>query len=189
MEGEIEYFFMSTFTKVGLIVLAVFILSSCASSYQSTIVGGDYDKNKNITIYFVLPLGSVELPGEWTKKNYLASSHQQYFLNKDSTLISIAFLSADKFSFYKPELKGFELIDAYYNWESEYFKEAFKYEIEKLEENKDKQYIIWRVFSDNSDNVFFFGNKNEIVNSYSIQVTKMSKTESVDFLKKLFVKE
>ncbi len=187
--GMNRIFYINTFSKVGLIVSAIFIVSSCASTYQSTIVGGDYDKNKNVTSYFVLPLGSVELPGEWVKKNYLESSHQQYFLNKDSTLISIAFLNADRFSFYKPELKGFDLIETYFNWESEYFKEAYKYEIEKLEENKEKQYIIWRVFGDNSDNIFFFGNKNEIVNSYSIQVTKMSKTESVDFVKKLFVKE
>ena len=46
------------------------LVSSCMSlgnTTQSTIVGGEYKADKNITEYFVMPYGEVSLPGKWSE--------------------------------------------------------------------------------------------------------------------------
>ena len=71
-------------TAALLFLSILILLTGCGSSKQatSTLVGGDYDAAKNVTEYFVIPYGSVSLPGKWEKGKYDQSSRQQFFLNE-----------------------------------------------------------------------------------------------------------
>jgi len=52
----------------------------CASQKVNVIEGYDYKEKDNQTSYFVLPYGSVSIPGKWNKDHYNSVSHQQFFI-------------------------------------------------------------------------------------------------------------
>ena len=94
--NKIKYLF-------GLLLVSV-LVSSCMSlgnAAQSTIVGGEYKADKNITEYFVMPYGEVSLPGKWEKWQYVSNARQQFFKNADSVTIAISFGPANKYEFNK----------------------------------------------------------------------------------------
>jgi len=54
-----------------LIALNLLILASCATQRVSTATGGEYNKDKNRTEYFVFPFGTTSISGKWTKTDYI----------------------------------------------------------------------------------------------------------------------
>jgi hypothetical protein len=87
-------------------ILTVAFLTNCApTGYISTTSGCKFDENKNQTHYFVLPLGTVFLPGKWEKTAYNKAANQQFFLNKDSIGIAIGFTRSDGYEFNRKGLK------------------------------------------------------------------------------------
>ncbi|MDL2297364.1 hypothetical protein LJC68_10015, partial [Bacteroidales bacterium OttesenSCG-928-B11] len=168
-------------------------LSACKTQYVSTIVGGDYDKSKNQTDYFVLPYGSVSIPGKWEKTNYNSVSRQQFFQNTDSIIIAVSFGPCNKYEFNRDNSKkGFDFVTAFYEWDSEYFESNYRLNREKIESNEKENFIIWRVFGENNniywDTYFLFGEKNGYANSFSIMKTdKWTKEEKMYFLKKIYL--
>ena len=89
----------------------IVLISSCASQASSTIVGSNYDAKNDVTTYFVIPYGSVDLPGKWEKGTYYSTARQQYFTNLDSVTISISFGPWNKYEFNVtiPHLTHFEI--------------------------------------------------------------------------------
>ena len=92
------------------------VLCGCASQRAvSTIVSIDYDAKKDITSYMVLPYGSVDIPGKWTKGGYNSSSKQQFFMNNDSISIAVGLGAVDKYEFnYNGKLNGLAFLNAFY---------------------------------------------------------------------------
>lgn len=168
-------------------LLLAILLASCGSSNKvSTIVGGDYDPKKDVTDYFVFPLGRVSLPGKWDKTDYLASAHQQFFTNQDSIPIAIAFGPYDKYEFNdNKSLKGNDFVKAFYDWESDYYvSDEIKSEI--LETDTAKQYIIFRFYGPLVNSYFLVREKNGAVSNFSVHATdKWSEREKIQFLKSL----
>ena len=178
----------------GFIVLSIAcLLGSCSSSrYMSTIVGGEYDEKKDVTDYFVLPLGQVALPGKWEKTSYNQVSKQQFFENQDSISVAIAFGLVNKFEFNGDgSLKGFDFVEAYYKWEAEY-QESFGLKSQIFESDKTKNYMIYRFYGkyndDNVDTYYIVSANDGRFSSYAIyRADKWSESEKIQFLKNLLL--
>ena len=173
----------------GIILFAAVVsFISCGSAKQatSTIVGGDYDAKKNTTEYFVFPYGQVSIPGKWEKTSYNSVSRQQFFRNDESVNIAVSFGPYDKYEFNKDgSLKGYEFVEAFYEWESKYFV-SNGLECKILETDKGNKHILYRVFGDKFDTYFLICEKNGFVSNFSINATdKWTEQQKVDFLKSL----
>ncbi len=71
-----------------------------------------------------MPYGTVTIPGKWDKGHQNSISHQQFFTNKDSVKIAIAFGSIKNYEFNLTGAKtGFSFVKAFYEWDSKYFVE------------------------------------------------------------------
>ncbi|MCD4819612.1 MAG: hypothetical protein K8S23_13065 [Candidatus Cloacimonetes bacterium] len=134
------------FWKQYLLLIIVFIVASCATNKTCTIVGYDYDDKTDKTDYFVVPYGTVSIPGKWNKSNYNSSSRQQFFNNTDSVTISLSLDSCNEFEFNANKtITGFEFVKSYYEWDSQFFIENFGLINKLLEQDPEKNYIIWRL--------------------------------------------
>ena len=173
----------------------ILILTGCASQRVSTIVGCDYDESKNQTDYFVLPFGSVSIPGKWEKTNYNNVSGQQFFTNKDSIRIAIAFNRFDKYEFNADGTKnGYEFVKAFYDWDSQFFVDSYGLQRRVLENDSIYNYILYQIYGLTNgakfDTYFLVGEKNGNVNNLSIITTdKWTNDNKIDFLKRLYIKE
>ena len=170
------------------LLCAVAMMAGCISSYTSTIVGGEYDAKKNATDYFVLPYGQVSIPDKWEKWGYNQSGRQQFFINKDSVIVAVAFGRTDKYEFNKDgALKGLDFLMAFYEWEADYFK-SHGYENQFIETDTANQYIIYRFYSKTANTYFLVGVKsNGNVSNYSINHTdKWTEEKKLLFLKNLY---
>ena len=158
----------------GLLLISV-LVSSCMSlgnAAQSTIVGGEYKADKNITEYFVMP-----------------NARQQFFKNEDSVIIAIAFGPANKYEFNRNGLlKEYDFVKAYYDWESDYFVKL-GYEAKIIETDQSNNYIIWRLWGQKYDTYFLFGERNGRVSNYSVHIAdKWTEEEKLKFLKSIYLK-
>ena len=176
-----------------LFLITLMLLTSCVTQRISTIVGCDYDEKKNQTDYFVIPYGSVSIPGEWSRTIYNQISKQQFFKNSDSIIVAIAFGPCNRYEFNATDSKkGFEFVEAFYEWEAEFYVNNYHLHQEKIESNEKDNYIIWRVFGENNDRYwdtyFLFGERNGFASNFSIMKTnKWTEEEKVTFLKNLYV--
>ena len=168
------------------------LLTGCGSSKQATsttvIEGGDYDAAKNVTEYFVFPYGSVSLPGKWDKGKYDQSNRQQFFRNEESVIVAIAFAPSNKYEFNKDgSLKGHDFVEAFYKWESDYYKPA-GFECTILENDSATPYLLFKIVGDDVNSVFLFGEKDGGVSNFSVQTTdKWTEAQKIQFLKTLFL--
>lgn len=191
MEIIIMFKSKSYFFYLAFILIALFV--SCATQHVSTISGYDFDKDKNQTNYFIFPFGSVSIPDKWEKSSYNETSKQQFFKNSDSITIAIAFGSCNKFEFNSDNSKsGFEFIEAYYEWDSQYFITKHGLNSELKEIDSLNNFIIWRLRglfnSKKVDHYFLFGEKNCFVSNFSVLTTnKWSENQKIDFLKRIYL--
>lgn len=168
------------------------LVSSCMSlgnTTQSTIVGGEYKADKNITEYFVLPYGNVSLPGKWEKWQYDSNSRQQFFKNEDSVIVAISFGPVNRYEFNRDgTLRGYDFVKAYYDWESDYFVKL-GLQAKMVESDQQNNYIICRFWGEKFDTYFLFGERNSNACNYSIHsAKKWTEDEKVQFLKGLYLK-
>ncbi|MBP5501082.1 MAG: hypothetical protein J6Y05_10315 [Bacteroidales bacterium] len=176
--------------KYFFYVILAILLASCSSSNRiSTLVGGEYDPKKDVTDYFVFPLGEVSLPGKWEKTNFFEPANQQFFMNQDSIPIAIGFTTADKYEFNADKsLKGNDFVKALYDWDSGYWTTG-ELKSEILETDSTKQYIIYKLYGPKVNTYVLIREKNGSVSNFSIHVTdKWTEREKIQFLKSL-VKE
>jgi len=185
----IKSHYIKTVLKTFLLLPLLAIMSSCGSPrYVSTLVGGEYNADKDVTEYFVIPFGQVSLPGKWEKDNYVSNSRHQFFHNQDSVIIAIAFTNSSGYEFNsKGLLKGYDFVKAYYEWESEYFS-SLGLEAKIIESDQSKAYIVWRVYGQDFDTYFLIGERNGRVSNYSVNATyKWTVDEKVQFLKGIYL--
>jgi len=178
-------------------IIVILLISSCATNHgtTTTIVGGEYDETKDETSYFVFPYGSASVPGEWIKTSYNHVSKQQFFRNNDSVYISIAFNPYNKFEFnLDGSKKGYDFVEAYYEWDSKYFVETFGLKRLKIESDTAKNYMMFKIFgkadSTNFNTYFLAGVEEGKVSHFTISATDLwSEEKKIDFLKVLYSKE
>jgi len=169
------------------------LLTNCATQRTSTIVGGDYNEPKNETDYFVVPYGSVTLPGKWEQTNYNTISRQQFFRNQDSVIIAIAFGRFDNLEFnMNGSQTGYNFVKAYYEWDSKYFVDSYGLKRQPLESDSTNNFMVYKIFGQieggEFDTYFLIGEKNGNVSNFSVSVTdKWTESEKIRFLKNLFL--
>ncbi len=173
--------------KSLIFAIVAMLIVSCASNKTSVLVGGDYNKERNETDYFVIPYGSVSLPGKWVKSNYVQSSKQQFFVNKDTVTVAVSFGKTDKFEFNRNNAKkGYDFVEAYYKWEYDYFTKS-GLNVHRIESDKSKKYLIFRIYGSKVDTYFLIGVKNKCTSNFSVNTSKWAEKEKVEFLKNLFL--
>jgi hypothetical protein len=181
--------------KIHLSIIMIVFLTSCATQKVSTIVGCDYNEKINQTDYFVLPYGTVSIPGKWEKTNYNSISHQQFFKNADSVIITVVFGPYDKYEFNADKSKkGIDFALAYYEWDSKYFVETHGLKRDFIEKDTVRNFVIYRIYGETEkgkfDSYFLVGEKNGFVSNFSVMETdKWTENYKIDFLKRLYVTE
>lgn len=178
-----------TIRRNVFLVIALLCLNACFSQTLSTLASVQYNSKTNTTAYNVLPLGLVYLPGEWKKEKYNPVSGQQWFMNKDTVLISIALTPCNKFEFSKKSLKDFAFVKTYYEWDSKYLAEKHHLSRSVLVSDSIHQYIIWRLSGDHYDDYFLFGNKDCKVHNYSLPSHGWTEEQKIKFLQDLYLKQ
>lgn len=182
--------------KLNLIlpfIILGLLLTSCGTTNTSVITGSDFNENTNTTNYFVLPYGSVDIPGKWNKAHYNSVSNQQFFVNNDSIEIAVSFNRYDKIEFNADgSKKGFECVKGFYEWDSQYMVETYGLKRELIESDSSKLYLIFRIFGESGAKVynsyFLIGEKSGNISNMSISHTKKwDEDEKTSFLKKLFL--
>jgi hypothetical protein len=179
--------------KTGLFIFLVLALAGCVMQQQSvsTITGGEYNKEKDQTDYFVLPYGSVSIPGKWEKTRI--AGHQQIFKNKDSVELLIGFAPCNKYEFNtNGALKGYKFVKAFYEWDSKYLVDKYGLERRVMESDSMNNYIVYRLFGKvgqvNLDTYFLLGEKNGNSSNFSITITdKWTEETKIAFLRNLFL--
>ena len=181
--------------KLSLFFTLIIVLTNCASKQSTTIVGDKYIESKNHTEYFIFPYGSVTIPGKWEKSNYNNSSKQQFFTNQDSVFLAITFAKDDKYEFNKDVLhKGFDFVNAFYEWDSQYFIDTFGLERKQLESDTINHYMVYKIYGEREekkyDTYFLVGEKNRSVSVFTISTTdKWTENEKIVFLRTLFLNQ
>jgi hypothetical protein len=180
---------------LNLCVISFIILAGCVSQRVTTVVGCTYNESKNQTDYFVIPFGSVSIPGKWDKSNYNSMSGQQFFKNNDSISIAIAFTGYDKYEFNRDgKKKGFDFVSAYYEWDSKYFVDSYGLNRKVVISDSVNNFILYQLYGTikgaKFDTYFLIGEKNGFVKNFSISITnKWAEEAKVQFLKGLYIKE
>jgi hypothetical protein len=178
-----------SFTAFFLLLLAGCVTQRTSTS---TITTSEYDPARNETSYLVVPLGSAYIPGKWTKTHFNTVSNQQFFTNKDTIILALAFTPCTGYEFNTTgSKKGFDFVKAFYEWDSKYFvDQGLKRSV--LETDSTNKFMIYRIYSESKgsliDTYFLAGEKNGSASNFSITVTdKWTNDEKVAFLKKLFL--
>ena len=129
--------------------------------------------------------GEVKIPGKWEQLNKMDDSGQTYLRNKEGVIIAIAQNPKKAYPFYKSNVSDFENVTLFYTWDSDYYKEN-KFKTDKIKENTELEYIIWKYNDKKLDNVFLFGSsKNNFLNLL-LYTTNWKEEEKIIFLENLF---
>lgn len=138
----------------------------------------DYSKVKTSS-------GEVKIPGNWNQLNSIDDSGQTYLKNKEGVIIAIAQNPKKAYSFFKSNKSNFENVKEFYKWDSDYRKENH-FKTEKIKENPELEYIIWKYNDTKLDNVFLFGSsKNNFLNLL-VYTNIWSENEIIIFLENLY---
>jgi hypothetical protein len=129
--------------------------------------------------------GEVKIPGNWEQLNKMNDSGQTYLKNKDGVIIAIAQNPKKSYSFYKSNVSDFENVKLFYTWDSDYYKEN-KFKTEKIKENIELEYIIWKYNDKKGDNVFLFGSLKSNFLNLLVYTNNWSEDEKIIFLENLF---
>ncbi|SEF69473.1 hypothetical protein SAMN05421847_0655 [Halpernia humi] len=129
--------------------------------------------------------GNVKIPGKWEKLNKSDDSGQIFFKNKEGIIIAIAKNPKNAYPFYQKEKSDFENVQEFYKWDSDYIK-SNNIDTEKLKENSEKKYIIWKYNDKKSDNVFLLGSvANNFINLL-IYTDIWPEDKKIEFLENLY---
>lgn len=130
--------------------------------------------------------GEVKVPGSWELLNKMDDSGQTYLKNKDGIIIAIAQNPKKAYPFFNSNASDFENVKLFYTWDSEYYKEN-KFKTEKIKENTELEYIIWKYNDKKIDNVFLFGSSKTNFLNLLVYTNNWSEDEKIIFLENLFV--
>nr|WP_315151629.1 hypothetical protein [uncultured Flavobacterium sp.] len=129
--------------------------------------------------------GDVKVPGKWEQLNTVDDSGQTYLKNKDGVIIAIAQNPKKAYPFFKSNESDFESVKSFYVWDSNFYKEN-NFKTEKIKENVESEYIIWKYNDKKLDNVFLFGSaKNNFLNLL-VYTNNWTEDEKIIFLENLY---
>ena len=168
-----------------LIVMLIGINLSCSSSKTSVVTADSYDKTKDQTTLGIIPYGNISMNGKWTKTSYNEVSQQHFFMNDEGTSIAITKAPKERYPFYIKNLTDYNFIEKFYQREFEHYSKQ-DIEIDKIETDKQKNYIIWKATGNNINTTFLYGAKNNLAYNFSVMKGNWSDEKKIEFLKKIF---
>ena len=170
-----------------LITFCLFINKSFSQGKVSMLVGSQYYPQKDSTNYMCLPYASVNIPGKWERTSYNQIANQQFFKNDANTLISLAFSFTNRFEFNQDGAKeDIDFAYAYYEWDTQFHIAENNYNRQFLECDSLNNYVIYELYKENSDTIYFrVGTYNhKIAYIYSINKTnEITETQCINLLK------
>ena len=175
--------------KYLLFILVSLSLVCCNSQKKSssTLYSDKYEADKDQTWIMIFPYGQIYVPGKWTRKEYISNTRQYFYANADSVQFGVALNPIDKFEFYKKEMTPYEFVKAYYDWDASFLKQQTGGELALIQENKDKNYIIWslkkapKIYS-----YFLFGIKNKVAYNLYISTDKWEEAKVFPLLETIY---
>lgn len=129
--------------------------------------------------------GDIKIPGNWEQLNSINDSGQTYLKNSEGVIIAIAQNPKKAYSFFKSSKSGFENVKLFYIWDSDYIKEN-KYKTDKIKENAESEYIIWKYNDGKLDNVFLFGSAKDNFLNLLVYSNIWDEDKKVLFLENLY---
>src|SRR5690606_824847 len=144
-----------------MVLLAVLFLSCASNKNTSSVLYSDnYDKNKDETSVMIFPYGQVTIPGKWRQTRYSPISGQYFFSRGDATQFAVALQPWDQYEFSQdnPEVNRENFVRKFYEWDGSYLKEGTKGQLRIIDENKEKNYLLWSLKKgDGSNDYFLYG--------------------------------
>jgi hypothetical protein len=129
--------------------------------------------------------GEVKIPGIWEQLNTAEDSGQTYLKNKEGIIIAVAQNPKNAYSFFKSTASNFVNVKLFYEWDSDFRKEN-NFKTDKIKENKQEEYIIWKYNDGKEDNVFLFGSiKNTFLNVL-VYTSIWNEAEKILFLENVY---
>lgn len=130
-------------------------------------------------------VGEVKIPGNWKQLNKMDDSGQIYLKNEEEIIIAVAQNPKKSYSFFKSSASDFENVKLFYIWDSDYYKEN-NFKTEKIKENEELEYIIWKYNDKKLDNIFLFGSAKDNFLNLLVYTNKWSEDKKILFLEKLY---
>jgi hypothetical protein len=130
------------------------------------------------------------LPGTWQRLPDNDKSRQHGFKEQETgRTIAIAVSDPDKMKFYNKGMKQADLVEAYYNWDSDYWKHAPGVAVEKLATDAVQHTILWKIKVRTGENIILFGIKAGRLVSINLNnsdaATRLDDTAAKRFLEKI----
>jgi hypothetical protein len=176
--------------KTLIFLVSIAFLQNCGTlkaGEMTTMTSVNYDKKTDTTVFLMMPQGNVNIKGNWQKAGYYSTGRQYFLVNQAGAALAIAKNLPNGYSFFAAGKTNYDLVYDFYKWEAEYWvQNGAKQEI--LKKDRDKCYIIWRVFNEKVNTFFVFGQRGAFLTNYSIASEKMETDEKVAFLEDLYLK-
>lgn len=160
--------------RVRLMIVMLFFLPNFIFSQDAT----DFSKVKTHG-------GEVKIPGKWEQLNTAEDTGQTYLKNDEGVIIAIAKNPKKAYPFFKSSKSDFENVKLFYTWDSDHYKEN-NFKTDKIKENSELEYIIWKYNDKKSDNVFLFGSVKTNFLNLLVYTNNWTEDEKVAFLENLY---
>lgn len=173
-----------------MVLLAVLFLSCASNKNTSSVLYSDnYDKNKDETSLMIFPYGQVTIPGKWRQTRYSPISGQYFFSRGDATQFAVALQPWDQYEFSQdnPEVNRENFVRKFYEWDGSYLKEVTKGQLRIIDENKEKNYLLWSLKKgDGSNDYFLYGLKGNVAYNLYLSSQTWDEQTIVPFLENAF---
>lgn len=167
------------------ILTLIFTLLSigCTTSKTSVVIEDHYDADKDVTTLTIFPYGQIDIPGQWAKTKYDPVSRQHFFMDKDSTLISVTKNPQKNYPFYSKTMTEVQFAQSFFEWEKSYYEEkGFKIN----EKATYKNYVLWTANGEQTNTLFLYGAKNEFAYNFAVFSDNWPEDQRTEFLVALY---
>ena len=129
--------------------------------------------------------GDVKISGIWEQLNTVDDSGQTYLKNKEGVIIAVAQNPKNAYSFFKSTASNFKNVRLFYEWDSDFRKEN-NFKTNKIKENEQQAYIIWKYNDGKEDNVFLFGSSKNTFLNILVYTSIWNEAEKILFLENVY---
>ncbi len=170
------------------IILFFSIFIACSSTKSiSTIVLDTYDAKTDLTTFEKSPLGSIKIPGKWTKTTYNELSKQYFFKNSDTILIAVAINLNSHYPFYSKGMTDNSFINEFYEWDSKFLADQIKGTRVILKNDTINHSIIWHLYNnENINSYYLFGIEKGKTFTIFITTAKWDESKKIKFLQTVY---
>ncbi|MDR6544958.1 uncharacterized protein (DUF2344 family) [Chryseobacterium rhizosphaerae] len=129
----------------------------------------------------------VKFPKEVELRDLNKVSGQYLFVDKEGSNIQVSVKNASKMEFYNSEFSKTQLLEAFYQWEFDYWKtNSIGAEVKEISKDLDKDQILWEIAAKEEKTVKLFGIMEDRLISVSVSNANLSDEEKIKFVTKIY---